>query len=67
LPKAKYKFEKSISQISQPITGITKSSTIEVTILPKAAPIITATAKSITFHLTANSLNSLNIFIKLLV
>ena len=37
------------------------SSTNEVTIFPKAAPIITPTARSITFPLDINSLNSLNI------
>ncbi|MCY1374028.1 hypothetical protein D9M69_613400 [compost metagenome] len=34
------------------------SSTIDVTILPNAPPMITPTAKSMTLPLTANSLNS---------
>jgi len=37
------------------------SVTNELTILPKAAPIITPTARSITFPLEIKSLNSLNI------
>jgi hypothetical protein len=40
------------------------SSTRDVTIAPKAAPIITATAKSITFPLSAKDLKSL---IKLII
>ena len=44
-----------------PKIGIIISSTSEVTILPKAAPIITPTARSITFPLEIKSLNSLNI------
>ena len=36
--------------------------TIEVTILTNAPPIITPTAKSITFPLVKKSLNTLNIF-----
>jgi hypothetical protein len=35
------------------------SSTNELTIFPKAAPMITPTAKSIAFPLAINSLNSL--------
>src|SRR5688572_10103122 len=38
-------------------------STSEVTILPNAAPMITATAKSITLPRAINSLNSFDIFI----
>ena len=44
---------------SIPINGISTSSTNEVTILPKAPPMITPTAMSITLPFMANSLNSL--------
>src|SRR5215218_8618262 len=44
-----------------PIGGMMTSSTSEVTILPKAAPMITPIARSRTLPRTANSLNSLNI------
>src|SRR5688572_16379174 len=42
----------------RPTTGITKSSTSELTILPKAAPMITPTARATTLALTANARNS---------
>src|SRR5438874_3915320 len=41
-----------------PITGMTMSATSDEMILPKAAPMITATARSTTLPLTANSRNS---------
>ena len=41
-----------------PITGMIRSFTTESTILPKAPPIMTPTARSMTLPLTANSLNS---------
>ena len=43
---------------SLPITGMTTSFTSEPTILPKAAPITTPTARSTTLPRIANSLNS---------
>src|SRR5260370_21530857 len=52
--------EKSTWPSSRPIGGIITSSTSEDTIFPKAAPIITPTAKSTTLPRMANSLNSLN-------
>jgi hypothetical protein len=51
--------EKSVLPISAPIGGIRMSFTSDDTILPKAPPMITPTAMSITFPLRANSLNSL--------
>src|SRR5476651_1227879 len=54
-------FEKSRPPVSKPSGGIRISFTNDVTIPPKAAPIITPTARSTAFPLTANSLNSLNI------
>ncbi len=56
--------EKSIFPNTQPIAGIIKSSTREVTILPNAAPITTQTARSTTLPFIANSLNSLTILIR---
>lgn len=44
--------------INQPIGGMMMSSTSEVTILPNAAPMITPTARSTTFHFIAKSRNS---------
>src|SRR6185503_18914201 len=41
--------------------GMSRSSTNEVTILPNVAPIMTPTARSKTFPLLINSLNSFNI------
>ena len=55
------KFEKSTFPIIPPIIGIIISLTNDDTIFPKAPPIITPIAKSITLPFTANSLNSLNI------
>jgi len=51
--------EKSVLPISAPIGGIRMAFTSDDTILPKAPPMITPTAMSITFPLRANSLNSL--------
>ena len=42
----------------RPTTGMIRSLTSESTILAKAAPMITPTARSTTFPLDANSLNS---------
>ena len=53
---------KSTCPSSSPIGGMKIPSTSEVTILPKAAPITTATARSITLPRAMNSLNSLNMF-----
>src|SRR4051812_4054706 len=41
-----------------PITGMMRSDTIELTIAPKAAPMITPTARSTTLPFSANFLNS---------
>ena len=46
-----------------PIGGMTMSFTIEVTIAPNAAPMITATARSSTLPLITNALKSLNIWV----
>src|SRR5436190_23973863 len=43
-----------------PMGGMRMSLTMEVTILPKAPPIITPTARSTTLPFRANSLNSFN-------
>ena len=51
--------EKSTPPMSRPIGGMMILSTNAVTILPKAAPITTATARSITLPFAMNSLNSL--------
>src|SRR4051794_8627360 len=53
-------FEKSSPPVSKPIGGIRMSFTSEVMILPKDAPMITPTARSMALPLTANSLNSFN-------
>src|SRR5438552_2072186 len=50
--------EKSTWPSRRPIGGMITSSTSDETIFPKAAPIITPTAKSTTFPRMANSLNS---------
>ena len=50
---------KSTPPISRPIGGITTSPTKELTILPKAAPMMIPTAMSTTLPLTAKALNSL--------
>ena len=52
------RLEKSAFPSSNPIGGIMTPSTSDVTILPNAAPITTATARSITFPRAMNSLNS---------
>ena len=54
-------FEKSSPPVSNPIGGMMMSLTSELTIPPKAAPMITPTARSIALPLIANSLNSFNI------
>src|ERR1700732_4079416 len=46
--------------MSSPIGGISTSSTSDETILPKAAPMITPTAKSRTLPRMTNALNSFN-------
>jgi hypothetical protein len=53
---------KSTWPSSSPIGGIITSSTSELTTLPKAMPMMTPTARSTTFPLTANSRNSLRKF-----
>ncbi|MNG04130.1 hypothetical protein D3C84_872410 [compost metagenome] len=50
---------KSTPPISKPIGGMITSPTNDVTILPKAAPMMIPTAMSITLPLTAKALNSL--------
>src|SRR5712664_2306387 len=50
--------EKSTRPSSRPIGGMITSSTSDETVFPKAAPIITPTAKSMTLPRMANSLNS---------
>src|ERR1700745_3709270 len=54
-------FEKSSPPVSNPTGGMRMSLTSELMIPPKAAPIITPTARSTAFPLTANSLNSFHI------
>src|SRR6185503_159947 len=54
------RFEKSTLPSSRPMGGKIMPSTSDVTILPNAAPIMTATARSITLPRAMNSLNSLN-------
>src|SRR6185369_1474535 len=51
-------FEKSRPPKMRPTIGMIRSFTSESTILPNAAPMMTPTARSITFPLTANSRNS---------
>src|SRR5437764_13649553 len=55
---------KSSPPISRPTTGMMRSFTSESTILPKAVPMITPTARSTTLPLTANSRNSLTMLIR---
>ena len=50
--------EKSIPPVNKPKGGNITSVTSELTILPKAAPITTPTARSMTLPFMANSLNS---------
>src|SRR6266542_2530549 len=52
------KFEKSTFPSTNPIGGMMTPSTRDVTILPNAAPIMTAIARSITFPRAMNSRNS---------
>ncbi len=47
--------------MTAPITGMKMSWTAELTIAPKAAPMITPTARSTTFPRSANFLNSSSI------
>src|SRR5215471_8280979 len=54
------KLEKSAPPSARPMGGISTSLTSELTILVKAAPMITPTAKSTTLPRTANFLNSVN-------
>src|SRR6266487_2051248 len=54
-------FEKSRPPVSRPIGGMMMSLTKEVIMEPKAAPMMTPTARSIALPLTANSLNSFHI------
>src|SRR5689334_6612976 len=56
------RFEKSIAPRPSPITGMKTSLTSDVTILPNAAPMITAIARSSTFPRRMNFLNSANMF-----
>src|SRR6187401_3581475 len=56
--KTRNLFEKSSPPVSKPIGGIRMSFTRDVTMLPKAAPMMTPTARSMALPLTANSLNS---------
>src|ERR1051325_3813976 len=51
---------KSTLPRSLPMGGMMMSSTREVTIFPNAAPMMTPTARSITFPLAMNSRNSFN-------
>jgi len=59
------RFEKSTLPSNRPIGGMIISATTDLTMEPKAAPMIMPTAISTTFPLIANSLNSLNIFLLL--
>ncbi|CKG22296.1 Uncharacterised protein [Streptococcus pneumoniae] len=58
LPNVIFKSVKSTPPNTIPSNGVMISFTKELTILPNAAPITTPTAKSITFPLKANFLNS---------
>ncbi len=59
--KVKVKLEKSGTLAIAPIKGVNMSLTMELTILPKAAPITTPTARSMTLPLKINCLKPLNI------
>src|SRR5512145_902320 len=59
--KVRAKLLKSMPPVSMPMGGMRMSFTSELTILPKAVPMITPTARSMTLPRMANSLNSLNI------
>ena len=56
----KNRFEKSGTFIIAAMSGVRKSVTSAVTTVPNAAPITTPTAKSTTFPLSKNCLNSLS-------
>src|SRR4249920_3269615 len=56
-------FEKSRPPVTKPIGGMRISFTSEVMILPNAAPMMTPTARSMALPLTANSLNSFNMWL----
>jgi hypothetical protein len=58
VPRATNRLEKSKPPNTAPIIGMIRSLTMESTILPKAAPMMTPTARSMALPLTANSLNS---------
>src|SRR6185436_12120484 len=58
-------FVKSTPPSKSPIGGIRMSFTSESTILPKAAPMTTPTARSMTLPRIANSLNSLSMVVPL--
>src|SRR5690606_20926864 len=60
-------FSKLLPPSNTPTSGIIILSTSEETILPNAPPITTATAKSSTFPLIANFLNSSHILTQLLI
>src|SRR5689334_15800224 len=66
MPKLIARLEKSTPPSTLPIGGITTLSTSEETILPKAAPMITPTARSTTLPLLMNSRNSFTNDIKIL-
>jgi hypothetical protein len=53
--------EKSTPPVTTPIGGMMMSSTSDLTMVEKAAPMITPTAMSITLPRSANSLNSFSI------
>src|SRR5512139_630561 len=58
VPRAMNRLEKSRPPNTAPTIGMMRSLTIDSTILPKAAPMMTPTARSMALPLTANSLNS---------
>ena len=53
--------EKSTPPVRTPIGGMMMSSTSDLTMVEKAAPMMTPTAMSMTLPRSANSLNSFNI------
>lgn len=59
-PRTTNRLEKSSLPTTMLTSGMIRSPTTESTILPKAAPMMTPTARSIALPLTANSLNSCN-------
>jgi hypothetical protein len=58
----KARSEKSGTLATAATSGVSKSDTIAETIVPKAAPMTTPTAKSTTLPLNKNCLNSLSIY-----